>query len=29
MAVIRIYRRALFPEEVYEHWYAEKGRFGL
>lgn len=28
MAVIRIYRRALFPEEVYEHWLAEKGRFG-
>ena len=29
MAVIRIYRRALFPEEVYDHWYAEKGRFGV
>lgn len=29
IAVIRIYRRALHPEEVYEHWYAEKGRFGL
>jgi hypothetical protein len=29
MAIVRIYRRALFPEEVYEHWYAEKGRFGL
>lgn len=29
MAVIRIYRRALSPEEVYEHWYAEKGRFGV
>lgn len=29
IAVIRIYRRALHPEEVYEHWYTEKGRFGL
>lgn len=29
MAVIRIYRRALHPNEVYDNWYAEKARFGL
>jgi hypothetical protein len=29
IAVIRIYNRALHPNEVYDHWYAEKGRFGL
>lgn len=29
IAIIRIYNRALHPNEVYEHWYAEKGRFGL
>lgn len=29
MAVIRIYNRSLHPTEVYDHWYAEKARFGL
>jgi hypothetical protein len=29
IAIIRIYNRALHPNEVYDHWYAEKGRFGL
>jgi hypothetical protein len=29
IAIIRIYNRALHPNEVYEHWHAEKGRFGL
>jgi hypothetical protein len=29
IAVVRIFNRALHPNEVYEHWHAEKGRFGL
>jgi hypothetical protein len=29
IAVVRIYNRALHPNEVYEHWHAEKGRFGV